>query len=198
MITREQAHELLLWAHEQNPGPWLGHSQTAARAAEGIAQACGMDAELAYIMGLLHDVGRYEGVRDLHHVVAGYKLMMQRGEAEIARICLTHSFPIQEVRAFSGKLDCEPEEMVFLERALKENAYNDYDRLIQLCDSLAMPNGVSTIEERLFEGSLRRGFNDYTLRKWRSFMGLKKYFDDRCGMNIYCLFRDEITARLFG
>ena len=198
MLTREQAHELLTWAHAQNPGPWLEHSLNAARAAEGIAKACGMDAELAYILGLLHDVGRYEGITDLHHVVAGHNLMLSRGEPLIARICLTHSFPVKEVQAFSGKLDCAPEEMAFLENALKETGFDDYDRLIQLCDSLGMPDGICTIEERLFEGTLRRGFNDRTLAKWRSFMELKTYFDNLCGQNIYRIFQDEISRRIFG
>lgn len=198
MITRKQAHELLLWAHEQNPGPWLQHSRVAARAAEGIAKACGMDAEKAYIMGLLHDIGRYEGIRDLHHVVAGYQLMMDRGEPEIARICLTHSFPIPEVGVFSGKLDCEPEELHFLQKALAEAVYSDYDHLIQLCDSLALASGISTLEARLVDVGVRHGFNDYTQRKWQSFMELKRTFDERCGVNIYQLFRSEIISRIFG
>ncbi|MBR6571706.1 MAG: HD domain-containing protein [Clostridia bacterium] len=168
-MTREQAHELLNWAHEQNPGPWRDHSLTAARAAETIADACGMEAERAYIMGLLHDIGRYEGVRDLHHVIAGYRLLADRGEPDLARICLTHSFPIPEIGIFSGRLDCEPAEMTFLEQALTNAVYDDYDRLIQLCDSLSLADGISTIEARLIDVSLRHGFNAYTLRKWRAF-----------------------------
>ena len=198
MMTRGQAHELLLWAHAQNPGPWLGHSQTAAKAAEKLANACGLDAEQAYIMGLLHDIGRYEGIRGLHHVIAGFELMMQKGHPEIARICLTHSFPLPEIDAYTGPLDCTSTEMQFLKKAISKTEPNNYDRLIQLCDALAMPGGVSTIEDRLFEGHLRHGFNDYTQRKWQAFISLKKEFDTRCGMNIYQLFRDEIMNRIFG
>ena len=197
MMTREQANELLLWAHEQNPGPWLAHSQVAARAAEGIAQACGMDVEKAYIMWLLHDIGRYEGIRDLHHVVAGYRLMMEKNEPAIARICLTHSFPIPEIGVFSGKLDCEPQELDFLNEALVQAEYNEYDHLIQLCDSLALAGGISTVEARLIDVSLRHGFNAYTQRKWQAFLDLKKEFDARCGTNIYLLFYDEISRRIF-
>lgn len=197
LLTRRQAEELLLWAHGHNPGPWLGHSQTAARAACTIANACGMDAELAYLMGLLHDIGRYEGVRGMHHVIAGYNLMMQKGLAPIARICLTHSFPLPEADAYTGPQDCTPQEMDFLKKTLDSIAFNDYDRLIQLCDALSMPDGVSTIEERLFEVSLRHGFTDCTQRKWKAFLDIKKEFDQRCGMNIYQLFREEISQRLF-
>ena len=109
MLTREQAHQLLLWAHEQNPGPWLGHSQTAAHAAETLSKACGLDAEKAYIMGLLHDIGRYEGVRGMHHVIAGYELMLQKNQPELARICLTHSFPLPELDAEHKQMMAEAE-----------------------------------------------------------------------------------------
>jgi len=198
MMTREQAYELLLWAHEQNPGPWLGHSQTAARAAEALAKASGLDSEQAYIMGLLHDIGRYEGIRGMHHVIAGYELMLKKGHPEIARICLTHSFPLPDTDAYTGPQDCSPAELHFLKESLNQIELNEYDRLIQLCDALAMPNGISTIEERLFEGNLRHGFNAYTQRKWQAFLDLKKEFDALCGMNIYQLFRDEISQRIFG
>ena len=197
MLNKKQAHELLLWAHEQNPGPWLEHSQTAAHAAETLANTCGLDAEKAYIMGLLHDIGRYEGVRGMHHVIAGYELMMQKDQPELARICLTHSFPLPELDAYTGPQDCTPEEKQFLKESISQIEMNVYDHLIQLCDALAMPNGISTIEERLFEGNLRHGFNDYTQRKWQAFINLKKEFDTCCGMNIYQLFRDEISSRIF-
>ena len=197
-MTREKAHELLLWAHEQNPGLWLGHSQTAAYAAEKLACACGLDSEKAYIMGLLHDIGRFEGVRGMHHTIAGYDLMMQKGYPEIARICLTHSFPLPDTNAYTGPQDCAPEEIAFLKEQLGSLSFNSYDRLIQLCDALAMPNGISTIEERLFEGTLRHGFNDHTQEKWRAFLNLKKEFDALCGINIYQLFQSEISIRIFG
>lgn len=198
MLTSEQAHTLLLWAHEQNPGPWLAHSQNAAKAAETIARACGLDEERAYLMGLLHDIGRYEGVRGMHHVIAGYELMMTKNQHEIARICLTHSFPVLDTDVYTGPQDCTAAEMAFLKEQLARIQLDEYDRLIQLCDALAMPDGISTIEERLFEGTLRHGFNDHTLRKWQAFIDLKKHFDKCCGSTIYSLFRDEITVRIFG
>ena len=56
-----------------NPGPWGKHCLTVAHCAEKIASACGdMDVEKAYILGLLHDIGRKFGVRHLGHVYDGY------------------------------------------------------------------------------------------------------------------------------
>lgn len=60
-----------------------------------IASACGdMDVEKAYILGLLHDIGRKFGVRHLGHVYDGYVYMKSLGYDEVAKICLTHSLII--------------------------------------------------------------------------------------------------------
>ncbi|MEI3236217.1 MAG: HDOD domain-containing protein [Lachnospira sp.] len=57
--TREKAMELIRDGLACNPGPWGRHCITAAHCAEKIAHACGdMDSEKAYILGLLHDIGR--------------------------------------------------------------------------------------------------------------------------------------------
>ena len=55
--TREEAMALIRDGLSNNPGPWGKHSLTAAHCAEKIAAACGdMDAEKAYVLGLLHDI----------------------------------------------------------------------------------------------------------------------------------------------
>ena len=57
--TREEAELLLEDAEKCNRGPWGNHSRTTAHCAEKIAQACwGMDRNKAFILGLLHDIGR--------------------------------------------------------------------------------------------------------------------------------------------
>ncbi|MCL2479338.1 MAG: HDOD domain-containing protein, partial [Treponema sp.] len=74
----KEAEALLSWANTQNPGPWTRHSKTVARAAKTIAVRCGLDAKTAYILGLLHDIGRYAGQTDLLHIVSGYTLMKEK------------------------------------------------------------------------------------------------------------------------
>ena len=49
---------------ENSPDHGGDHSKTAAHCAEKIAAACGdLDPEKAYVLGLLHDIGRTFGVR---------------------------------------------------------------------------------------------------------------------------------------
>ncbi len=192
-----EAEALLTWAQRQNPGPWADHCRVAARAAEAIAKACGLDGEKAYILGLLHDIGRFEGVRGLHHAYAGYELMMERGYPLCARICLTHSFPIPELGAFGGgALDCTQEEMDIVASALSAG-YDDDDRLIQLCDAISTPQGVCLMDVRLLDVARRHGFNEFTLEKWDAFFALKARFDGFAGRNIYDLFYDEIRLVSF-
>ena len=57
--TREEAKRLLQEGEYCNPGPWGNHSRIAGDCAQKIAQACGnLDSEKAYVLGLLHDIGR--------------------------------------------------------------------------------------------------------------------------------------------
>lgn len=90
--TREVAEELLKEAELHNIGQRGNHSRNVAFCACKIAEACGMDKEKAYILGLLHDIGRKFGVKHLGHVYDGYKYMLSLGYTQVAKICLTHSF----------------------------------------------------------------------------------------------------------
>lgn len=191
--SRVEALELVKWASALNPGQWVQHCKTVAAVAERIAIACNMDSDKAYVCGLLHDIGRFEGVRALHHAVAGYSLMMEKGYDDIARICLTHSYPIKEVKSFSGKRDCTEEELGFIDSYLKTAEYDQFDKLIQLCDAISLPTGVVLMDIRLVDVALRHGFNEYTVDKWKAFYALKEYFDKLYNGNIYELFKDELV-----
>ena len=142
-----------------------------------------MDAEKAYVLGLLHDIGRKFGVRHLGHVSDGYRFMMSLGYDEAAKICLTHSFNNHKLDEYIGKLDVSDEEMEMLKTELARTVYDDYDRLIQLCDSLAGAEGVLDIEDRMNDVKKRYGF--YPQKKWDSNMRLKRYFEEKMKKDIY-------------
>ena len=182
--TRKRAEELLREAETCNPGPWGNHSRVAAHCAEKIALECGdLDADKAYILGLLHDIGRKFGVRHLGHVSDGYSYMMSMGYDEVAQICLTHSFNNQLISEYIGKFDTTPEELKMIQDALAVTKMDDYDRLIQLCDSLAGAEGVLDIEERM--GDVKRRYGAYPQAKWNSNLAIKNYFEEKMGNDIY-------------
>lgn len=193
----KKAEELLFWAEEQNPGPWGKHSRTAARAAATIAAACGVDADRAYALGLLHDIGRFEGQTALRHVLAGYDLLMEAGYEKAAQVCLSHSFPFKNLAFYTGQVDCPAGECQRIELLLDCIPYDDEILLIQLCDAISLPDRVTVMECRLMEVALRHGIQPAVLRKWAAFLELKTYFDKKCGHSIYKLFQQEISASLF-
>ncbi len=166
-----------------NPGKWYEHSLCCGHCAEAIASRCSMDAEKAYVLGLLHDIGRRFGARHLGHVADGYRYMMSLGYDEAARICLSHSFNGKDLYAYVGKFDTDAEETALIREKLEEEVFDDYDMLIQLCDAMAGTDGVMDIEERMSD--VRRRYGDYDPRKWELNLGLKSYFEDKIGMSIY-------------
>ena len=188
--TREYAQFLLADAERSNPGPWGDHSRTAAHCAEKIARACGdMDADKAYILGLLHDIGRKFGVRHLGHVSDGYSYMMSLGYDEVARVCLTHSFNNHSLSEYIGVFDTTEEELALIQENLAAVRYDVYDKLIQLCDALAGAAGVLDIEKRMEDVKRRYGF--YPQAKWDSNIALKRYFEEKAGDSIYVITEKE-------
>ena len=182
--TREVAEKLLVEAEKDNPGPWGNHSRITAHCAETIAQLCGdMDANKAYILGLLHDIGRKFGVRHLGHVSDGYTYMMKLGYDEVAQICLTHSFNNQSINEYIGKVDTTAEEYNLIKSQLQAAVFDEYDRLIQLCDALAGAEEVLDIELRMED--VKQRYGSYPKNKWDRNIELKKHFENKSGKNIY-------------
>ena len=180
---REEAQRLLRAAEDCNPGPWGDHSRVAARCAERIAAAAGLDPEKAYVLGLLHDIGRRFGKGHLAHVYDGWRYMTELGYHTAARICLTHSFVRPDLDTYIGNRDITPEAQEELRSRLAGLQFDDYDRLIQLCDCLAAAEGVVDIEERMAD--VKRRYGDYPQEKWDANLALKAYFEEKIGMDIY-------------
>ncbi len=182
--TREQAEALLAEAEKCNPGPWGDHSRVVAHCAERIAQECGdLDPDKAYILGLLHDIGRKFGVRHLGHVSDGYTYMMSLGYDEAAKICLTHSFHDRTTDGYIGNFDTSAEELALIRDCLEAVSLDEYDRLIRLCDALSGSEGVLDIDERM--GDVKRRYGSYSQAKWDSNLALKAHFEEKMGKDIY-------------
>ena len=188
-----ETERLLCEAEKLNAGLWVEHNRTAGFCARAIAEKCdNLNPEYAYVLGLLHDIGRREGITDMKHIIDGYRFMKSMGYDDSARICLTHSFPYKNINSYNGKNDCSEEETEFIRSFLVNTEYDDYDRLIQLCDAISFPSGATFLEKRLVDVVMRRGFNDYTLQKWKAFFELKEYFDNKTQSDIYKILKVNI------
>lgn len=96
--TIEETKKELEIAGNLNPGPWTKHSLNVGIAARNISSKISeMDADKAYIVGMLHDIGRRVGIVNIpKHVYEGYKYAMDKGWEEVAKICMTHSYPLMK------------------------------------------------------------------------------------------------------
>lgn len=188
--SRRMAELLLEEGVAKNPGPWREHSFAVARAAEKIALAVNekygekkLDPDLAYIYGLLHDIGRQEGVTYIAHVYDGYHFLMELGYENAARICLTHSFNLQTTEDYIGKIDVSPSKMEEIKTLLASVKYDDYDRMIQLLDSTCGADGTKNMEQRMNDVKARYGY--YPQDKWNKNFELKEYFEKLAGRDFY-------------
>ena len=181
--SKEESMRLLEEGYNRNPGPWKNHSIVAAECAYKIAEQCaGMDPNKAYILGLLHDIGRREGVTFIAHVIDGYRYLLGLGYDEAARICITHSFLIKDISDYIGKIDISETDAAMLMQLLAGYDYDDYDLLIQLCDSIALPSGSVPIEARIADVTRRYGY--YPQDKAQTAFEIQRYFEDKSGLDI--------------
>ena len=187
--TKEQALEELRIAGDMNPGPWVKHSENVGIAARNIAEKIpGMDPDKAYIVGLLHDIGRRVGIVDIPtHVYEGYKYCMARGWDEAACICMTHSYLLMK-----DEFDYEPSNDT--EKEIKKYILNaeadDYDKLIQLCDSLATDYGFVILEKRFVDVTRRYGIMEGYIKGWDVSFKIKEDFEEKMGCSIYDVLPD--------
>ncbi len=165
------------------------HTQKVAEIASLIASKCGLDADKAYVFGLLHDYGKHidERKTGIFHGLEGYREMLKKGYPEMAVICLSHCFPkqdfdIENYPAYS-RTDLETSKQI-----LSLLSYNDYDRLIQLSDMFPEGMNIVTIENRLQGIKKRYGLSEKELKDIsENALYLKQYFSGLCGCDIYKL-----------
>ena len=198
-IPRSFAEALLEKCVAKNPGPWREHSYAVAQAAEKIARAVNENAkantaahdnspallnpDFAYTCGLLHDIGRQMGYTYMAHVYDGYHFLKNLGYDQLARICLTHSFNLNIIEDYIGKIDITDEQYEELKSLLSATEYDDYDRLIQLLDSTCGADGTQNMEERMNDVKRRYGY--YPEGKWNKNFELKAYFEKLMGRDLY-------------
>lgn len=185
----KEAERELQIAGELNPGPWVKHSINVGIAARNIAQKIPhLDGDTAYIFGLLHDIGRRVGIVSIpKHVYEGYRYAMEKGWEEVAKICMTHSYPGME-KDFQYTPDSE-EEKAIKEYILKCKK-DDYDMLIQICDALATDYGFVILEKRFVDVTRRYGIMEGYIKGWEITFQNKEYFEKIMGCSIYDVLPD--------
>lgn len=185
--TIDEAISFLKEAELNNPGPWIDHSYNVAEGARMIAKNLKeLNPDIAYVLGLLHDIGRREGIHGMRHSIDGYNYLTNKGYKFAARICITHvTFDYEDESVIVGKWDGTESEYQFILTYMQTVTETDYDKLIKLCDYISLPNGFCLLEKRIVEMTLRSGFNELTLPRWKSIFEIKDYFEAKLGKSIY-------------
>lgn len=101
---------------------------------------------------------------------------------------MTHSY-----LQMKDEFDYEPETKE--ETAIKNFVMNcgepdDYDKLIQLCDSLAVDYGFVILEKRFVDVTRRYGIMPGYIKGWEVAFKIKEDFEKRMGCSIYDVLPD--------
>lgn len=95
-----------------------------------------------------------------------------------------------DIDADIGKKDITAEQYVFIKAFLEGIEYDDYDKLIILCDSLGDANGLCILEKRLIDTTRRYGIYPFTVDRWNKTYEYKEYFEKRIGKSVYAVLPD--------
>ncbi len=187
-LDSEKAEFELEKAAKSNPGLWIDHSRYVAMACKNIALHCNnLSDDMAYTLGLLHDIGRYAGVSSEKHLIDGYRYCMEREWEKAAQICISHAFMIQDIDTSIGEFDVSEEDYQFMKQFINSAVYDNYDRLVQLCDALALPTGFCILEKRFVDVTIRYGLHSATIDRWKKILEIKSLFEKKIGCSIYDL-----------
>ena len=179
----KQSHDWLIYKE------YVFHTTSVAESAQKIAEKTPyLNPEKAYIVGLLHDYGKKydENLISRFHAQTGYEELLKLGYNECARICLTHSFPNKN---FNNKYyaSYRPEWLNWAHQKLDEiEEYDDYDRLIQLCDMFFEGMSKVGFEERFAGIRKRYGLSEEQTVEQEKYTKMNKdYFDELCKKDVY-------------
>ncbi len=178
----------------KNKEEYIFHTKGVAEAASQLAAKTPyLNTEKAYVLGLLHDYGKKynEFTSGIFHAQAGYEYFLENNYLDVARVCLSHSFPCADFHD-SDYTSYPPRWLNWAREKLKNYVYDDYDRLIQLCDLFF--EGMSKVcFEKRFEGIARRyNLNAETQKLQKIWANKnKQYFDKLCGEDVYNILNIE-------
>lgn len=170
------------------------HSMTVAKAARVIATKCNLDADIAMLCGEFHDIGKFIGIHGVdqnymyRHPRIGYELMKNEN-IQVAKVCLAHPFPI---KSFGHVLKfCKGDEFEANKTwdILQSIEYDEYVKLIQLCDKISGIDQYVSIEQKVEWYRSNNKISSDELNKYyvEPLTGIKNKFQELWGIDIYKL-----------
>lgn len=168
------------------------HVFNVAKIAENIARKTGkLDPDIAYTLGLLHDIGRIkdETVTKVPHSIEGYNYLRKIGFPDVAPVCITHNFIVPDIKA-EDYPTYDEKSFAFVRGFLKKVRYNDYDRLIQLADLFSRGKEILSIRQRLDKN--KQFYHIKNLSYEDKAFNLRDYFNRKYNLDV-----EQIVADTF-
>ncbi|WP_299035497.1 HD domain-containing protein [uncultured Anaerococcus sp.] len=134
--NKDKVRNMLDEAFKIGPGDWIIHSHIIGKTSEKIAKEIGLDPEIAYAAGALHDLGKGHGFKDLAHMMEGYRILRFESYFHPARIALGHGFVTDDFNSYHGDKNISHRDEEFLRAYLKKREIDPYEKLIILLDNL--------------------------------------------------------------
>ena len=188
-LWQERLSGVLSYSKNNIEIEYIYHTTNVADAAYRIAQKCNLDTQKAYIAGLLHDYGKIQNEKKsgLAHFIVGYEKMIELGFDFVAKICLSHSFPIKDF-SFDDYSSYKIEDLIKVKNILSKVEYDEYDRLIQLCDIFFEGTNKVTYQKRIECIKNRYNLTDKQLKSLTiGAENNKLFFDKLCGCDVYSI-----------
>jgi hypothetical protein len=169
------------------------HSINVAKAAKIISSRIeSLDAERAFILGLIHDIGKIflNSEEKYKHPLWGYRKLIGI-DKEAAEICISHPFPqfddCSEYVNFFCRYDKKESEYV-LEILRGVSCDSIYIKLVQVCDKLASKDGFVSIEKKFDWYKEKYGVsNSFLNSNYLALIGKKAELEFLAKINIYSL-----------
>lgn len=171
MPNKDKVRSILDEAFKKNPGRWIIHSHIIGKTSEKIAKEIGLDPEIAYACGALHDIGKGYGYKELAHMMEGYRALRFDSYFFPAKVALGHGFVTDNLDSYHGENNLSDRDNKFLAAYLKKRDLTPYDRLVILLDNLIGEEylGLEKREsQRNIDFDEKRSSRMAILKKWQS------------------------------
>lgn len=199
ILSIEKAYSFLEDAPRKNKELWIKHSVNVAIVAERLAEQLKLDSKKAYVLGLVHDIGRRKKEHvGLRHIIEGYNFLEEQGYKEEARVCLTHTFYSKNLvkpNLTKANTNLTRNEIEFISDYINKNGFNIYDKILQIADNMGSATGINTVERRRTESMLRYGITDVSEKNLREIFKAQNEIEEKLGFSIYKIF-PEVTDNI--
>lgn len=180
--NKDKIHYYLIEDND-NLGAWVSHSKLIGKTARKMAKDLYLDADIAYALGCLHDIGKKNGKKGLAHIIEGFHILRNESYFFPARIAISHCFIIKDINSFVGDINIGKSEIKTIKNLLKSYDYNDYDKLIQVLDNSIL-NSYIGIDEKQKYLKEKYGKIPFENERLDILKGYEKEFEERLGGSV--------------